>query len=174
MKRTLALLGTLFLLTGCSAANETDYPEKMPDDFDICYQYWIGEKNILDTYENYIQKDLVTLDPVQTEFIATEEEKQTIYEKIIELDIASINREMTSAVLTTDDTMMDVTPCTYYDIRFTIDGKEYHITGDETAHGYRDSDEDAGNFIEFTRFMIGFMTSTDEYASLPEAEGGYE
>jgi len=154
-------------------SEDVGLPEEMPDDFEISYSWWIGGKNTLDTYENYIEKDLVFDGTVIAEYFPDEAEMKALYRILFEHDISGIDREMTSAVLATDDSTLHVEPCTYYAIKFTADGKIYHITGDATAWGYRDSDKDAGAFCAFNNEMNQFFRETDEYKSLPEPEGGY-
>ena len=53
-------------------------PEEMPKDFDISYSWWIGGKNTLDTYENYIEKDLVFDGTVTAEYFPDEAEMKEI------------------------------------------------------------------------------------------------
>lgn len=193
MKFLVSIITALFLATGCTSPGKElpketeltpeviepltetipELPEEMPEDFDICFRYWIGGENILDTYEGYIQKDLVIDGTVRTDYAPAEEEMQAIYDLVLAYELDSIDREMTSKVLTTDDTTLAIEPCTYYDIRFTADGKEYHIVGDETAFGYRESDGDAEYFCAFVTEMKKVLHETYEYQSLPEPEGGY-
>ena len=54
---TLALIMTVGIFAGCGAQTET----AAPADFAIRLEVWIdgSQRNILDTYEGYIQKDLV-------------------------------------------------------------------------------------------------------------------
>lgn len=167
----LVFVALISLFAGCSAV-ETD-TKTFPDAFAIYFSCWINEsqKNILDTYEGYIQKDLVELGVATTEYSASDEVLKSIYEQIGALDLTSIERVMTSKVLTTDDTGVAMEPCTYYEIRFTIDGTEYRISGDATAWYYEDSD--AASFTCFVEFMNDLMRSSEEYQSLPDAEGGY-
>lgn len=149
---------------------------EMPADFAIYFSCWIdkNQKSILDTNEGYIQKDLVLSGVATADYSISDEVLRSIYEQIVELDLISIERVMTSEVLTTDNIMVEVMPCTYYEIRFTIDGTEHSISGDATAWSYRDSDDDVARFISFVDFMNDLMQSSEEYQSLPEHEGGYE
>lgn len=73
MKKLALIMLAFVFLVGCgkysSDADVTGLPTDMPEDFNITYEDWIAEsnKNIFDTYEGYIQKDLVisgTLKPI--------------------------------------------------------------------------------------------------------------
>lgn len=153
------------------------YPADMPEDFAVRFQWWIQESQpeIFDTYQGLLQKDLVQNGTAADDaYEATEETLHAVYEQLTALDAASIDRTMTTAVLTTDDTLVGVEPCTYYELQFTINGKTYLLQGDSTAWFYRDSDQDAHRFCELVSFLLQLVTELPEYQSLPETIGGYE
>ena len=173
------LLLLIFTLFGCETTGgnlevtSSNTSNDTPSDFAIYYSDWIVNKNILDTYEGYIQKDLIENGVDRVDYDISDDILQSIYDKIIELDLCSIDKEMTSANLTTSDKIYGVEPCTHYEIKFTINGKIYTITGDETANSHKNN-ENAKSFCEFISFMRQIIISTDEYKSLPEAQGGYQ
>lgn len=147
--------------------------QQMPADFAIRFTWSIAAENIYDTYAGQLQKDLV-LDGVATaDFEPDEAVLEQIWQQICLLDIRSIDREMTSAVLTTTDQAIACEPLTVYKIQFTANGEVYTVKGDETASFYPE-DGDAQHFMEFVKFMCGIMQDTPEYQQLPEANGGYD
>lgn len=148
--------------------------EQLPPDFAVSFSCWIDEsqKNILDTYEGRIQKDLVSAGVAETAYTASAETLQAIYSQLVDLDAASIDRTMTSAVLTTDDTMVAMEPCTYYMLQFTMNGTTYQLQGDETAAAYADAGAQA--FTQLMHWLRELLCATPEYQSLPAAEGAYE
>lgn len=155
------------------AVEEPMEGQQIPEDFNIRFTWSIGAENVYDTYTGSIQKDLVLDGVAQTAFQPEEAVLEEIYWKLQELDIAAIDRVMTSEVLTTTDQIMACTPLTVYTIRFTMDGVTYTVEGDCTASGYPE-DADAAHFMEFVEFMHAVMWETPEYQQLPETNGAYE
>lgn len=172
MKKVILILLLLALLAGC-ADSKVQYPEQMPEDFAIRYSWAIGPENVYDTYEGILQKDLVLDGIAVMEFEPDREELEQIYQKIRELDIASIDREMTAAQLAKGDEMVAMTPLTVYKIQFTINGSIYDLNGDATASCYP-KDKDAVRFMEFVEFMRDIMVNNREYKQMPKHNGGYD
>lgn len=162
--------------TDVGADTETDAPDvKLPADFNICYKTWIGsDKNIYDTYSDTLTKDLAPGSASAT----LEADRRTlteIYQMLVSCDISSIDREMTSEVLTKDpDLLVMMAPLTHYEITFTADGKTYTVIGDATAGGHTKEDVDAENFMAFCQFMSNLMYDTFDEADMPPILGGYE
>ena len=154
--------------------SHVEMPAGIPEDFNICFKFGIGADNIYDTYTGTIQKDLVTNGVATAEFTPSEETLREIYAKSVEYDIYSITREMTSSVLTTDDTLIRAEPNTYYEITITAGGGTHTVKGDYTAWEYTETDTDADNFMQFVRFMIETLYDEPEYQKLPDAVGGYD
>ncbi len=152
------------------------FPKALGEVFDICYSSWYlpGQKNIYDTVGETIQKDLVTNGVASTDYTPDEETLLSIWNQIAELELLSIDREMTSAVLTDSDQVIGIEPCVYYEIQIRIGTAEYSIKGDATAHYYKGTDPQAAHFTQFVAFMDQVMKGTPEYQFLPEAVGAYE
>lgn len=148
---------------------------EIPADFDICYKTWIGsDKNVYDTYSGTLIKDLAPGSASAT-LEADRETLTEIYRMLVSCDIASIDREMTSEVLTKDpDLLVMMEPLTHYEITFTADGKTYTVIGDATAGGHTKEDVDEENFMMFCQFMSNLMYDTFEDADMPPILGGYE
>lgn len=177
MYRRIALIVSVLLmlsliLTGCGK-EAVSYPEQMPEDFNIRFVWAIGGENIYDSFTGQIQKDLVMDGVASAEFEPDPAERKQIYEKLRELDIASIDREMTSAVLTTTNEIIACIPLTTYEISFTMNGETFHLKGDYTAASYT-RDKDAVRFMEFVDFMCQLTRQNPAYQSLPDANGAYE
>ncbi|MBO5258598.1 MAG: hypothetical protein J6C42_13940 [Clostridia bacterium] len=169
MKKWLPLLFCgLLLFTACG----NRMPEGVPQDFAVYYADWINESqpDILDTYEGYIQKDLIMDGTAKTDYTPSEEEITAIYDKIVELELWKMPDNMRAEAEV-------IQPMTYMEIRFTMNGKTYEILADTTVfHGYNENiePEEAETVGKFCMFMQQFMMDTDEYQSLPESRGGYQ
>lgn len=170
------MISAVFFSCGSRELLKSSLPEEMPDDFAIVWEDWIEEsnKNVFDTYKGYIQKDLITAGTARAEFTPSEEVKSEIYSMVRECALDKISRNLTSSELVGDrGEVVDVIPCTYYNVTFTALGNTYTISGDYTMSEYISEEEDAANFWNFIQFMSNLYRSVDEYKSLPEAEGGY-
>ncbi|MBQ8369073.1 MAG: hypothetical protein IJY35_03730 [Clostridia bacterium] len=169
MKKWLPMLFCgLLLFTACG----NRMPEGVPQDFAVYYADWINESqpDILDTYEGYIQKDLIMDGTAKTDYTPSEEEITAIYDKIVELELWKMPDNMRAEAEV-------IQPMTYMEIRFTMNGKTYEILADTTVfHGYNENiePEEAETVGKFCMFMQQFMMDTDEYQSLPESMGGYQ
>ncbi|MBE6710369.1 MAG: hypothetical protein E7579_04530 [Ruminococcaceae bacterium] len=168
MKRIFPFILTVVLLTACG----NRMPEGVPQDFAVYYADWINESqpDILDTYEGYIQKDLIMDGTAKTDYTPSEEEITAIYDKIVELELWKMPDNMRAEAEV-------IQPMTYMEIRFTMNGKTYEILADTTVfHGYNENiePEEAETVGKFCMFMQQFMMDTDEYQSLPESRGGYQ
>lgn len=177
MKRTVMVFLCIALITSFCGCRQTDSAQngtRVPEDFNIYFEFGVTNLNHFDTYDDVIQKDLVTPDrDVATAKLDVSEKQMTeIYKKLIQYDIASISTEMTAENLTTDGTISAVTPLTKYDIQFTINGARYRICGDDTAKHYTEN-EQAKNFVEFVQYMKEIYYNCPEYKTLPETESGY-
>lgn len=168
--RFLLLLLTLvlFVLVGCGGR---EMPEGVPNDFAFYYADWINEnqKNILDTYEGILQKDLIQNGIAQETYTPTDETLTAVYQKIVELGLQNLTGDYrTDAGL--------IQPMTCFEIRFTMDGQTCEILANAGIWGAvvrKDTSEDAEKIEEFCHFMSDVLRETEEYASLPEREGGY-
>ena len=170
MKKILSLfLCGLLLFTACGGR---PMPDGVPEDFAVYYADWINESqpDIFDTYEGYIQKDLIMDGTAKTDYTPSDDVITAIYDKITELDLWKVPENLRA-----EDEVIQ--PMTYMEIRFTADGKTYEILADATVfHGVNEKldPDDAEKVGEFCIFMQKLMMETEEYKSLPESRGGYQ
>ena len=170
MKKWLPLfLCGLLLFTACG----NRMPEGVPQDFAVYYAMGIdnGQMNILDTYEGYIQKDLIRKGTARADYTPTDEEIVAIYDKITELELWTMPNNVRGDKNT-------ISPMTFFEIRFTMDGTTYEILADATiTHSTwlneNITSEQAEAINTFCMFLHELMMDTDEYQSLPDSEGGY-
>ena len=179
MKKYVILILTVilaFALCSCGKpVEEKPQSEEPAHSFDIRYCEWIvpGNEGIYDTKNGILQKDLVTAGTASCELSVSEEIKQQIYDKAVNLDIMSITKNMTSENLAKGNMLYGVEPCREYEIILYIDGVEYKITGDDTAE-YYSGDKEAKHFWEFRTYMHELLWQSEEFKNLPDAVGGYE
>lgn len=162
--------------TGAAGAGTSLLPESMPEDFSVRFECWIvnARHNILDTGEGFVQKDLVNDGTAKTDYTADRKTLEAIYASLRSCALDLIVREMTSDALAKDELHYAVTPLTCYSVTFSACGTVYTVTGDATANGYISSDPEAAAFMTFIRYINVLLYNSEEYKSLPAANGGYD
>ena len=178
MKKIISLcLVFLLLLSGCakfvvpkSIPHTVDLPDERPKDFAIFFRWGYSSRNFFDTYEGKIGKDLIIDGGAESELSLSEETLDKIYMALRRYDIASIDFALNSQnCAALGESVVYMTPCAEYTIRFRVDGVEYKITGDDTAQEYACSEQ----FFAFVEFMEELIYDTPEYQAFPQAKGGY-
>ena len=151
-------------------------PDAMPEDFAVRFEEWYDpeQKNVLDTFEGRIEKDLVEDGRAETDFTPSGPLREQLYRMIRESGIVSIRRAMTSRVLATGDEQVACEPLLCWKVVFRAGGKTYRIDGDATAEYYREAVPDAGRFTDFCWEMNELLRNLPEFRALPESRGAYE
>ncbi|MBR2353725.1 MAG: hypothetical protein IKA76_04390 [Clostridia bacterium] len=150
-----------------------------PHDFAIRLEVWINgsQRNILDTYEGYIQKDLVADGVSRQAYTPSYAEKCQLYYAVLALventDL-DFSRPVTYNNCAIYQNAIYITPLTCYSLQFTANGKTLVISGDATAGECIEQSDEAKYFMEAVREISRFYRNTEEYKSMPEANGGYE
>jgi len=151
---------------------ECIYPETMPDDFAVRFEMWIDvtQKNIFDTYDGYVQKDLVRNGIFGKQFEPSREMMDEIYTKLVECDLASVNKEVTwNGLYGTGERIIE--PNVQFQLYFTVDGREYLILGD--SMGLKADHDMAERTNDFLYYLSGLKEELQTQLNFPEAEGGY-
>ncbi len=151
---------------------KSPYPETMPDDFNLRFEMWIDvkQKNIFDTYDGYVQKDLIRNGTFGKQFEPSREMMEEIYAKLVECDMASVNKEITwNGLYGTGERHSE--PNIRFQLYFTVDGREYLILGDSMGLGA--DHKMAENTNDFLRYLSGLKEELQTQLNFPEADGGY-
>ena len=150
-----------------------------PEDFAIHFELWIdgSQRNILDTYEGYIQKDLVLAGVSKKEYTANYPERCQLYQFVLAFEKRTdwdFSKDVTYDNYANEEISVSMDPLTKYYIKFTANGKTFEISGDATAAECTDQSYEAQHFIQAVRGLYNYYINTDVYKSMPEANGGYE
>ncbi len=151
---------------------KSPYPEIMPDDFNLRFEMWIDvtQKNIFDTYDGYVQADLVSAGTLGKQFEPSREMMEEIYAKLVECDMASVNKEITwNGLYGTSERHSE--PNIQFQLYFTVDGREYLILGDSMGLGA--DHKMSENTNDFLRYLSGLKEELQTQLNFPEADGGY-
>ncbi len=181
MKKTAALIFAiaLTLILGACGAKQPETSagssENM-DDFSLCFSWWFmpQQKNVIDTGEGRMQKDLVIAGTAAADFVPVDKLLEEFRDIVTRYDLESIHRRMTTSVLSKDGSEVNVEPNTYYEITFTLNGKTSKVSGDYSASFYTSKDEEAKRFMEAVGKLREKVESLPEWKAMPEAEGAYE
>ena len=153
--------------------NAEDISTPYPSDFAIRFSAQIGEvPNVLDTFDGYIQKDLVLAIPnkAKTDYNPTEAELQYLWYLVESHGITSMPSDMVPKP--DDDAFVTVRPNTRYTITIRANGNTYTVTGDSGT--CMTEGEMKEQFRSFVGQMHNLLQSTDQWKSLPDAKGVYE
>ncbi len=151
-----------------------------PEDFAVHFESRTGKHpNCFDTFDGYVQKDLVQKFPgyAKAKLELTDAEKQYLWEITKQCGIIGMSGDMTMDGV-------DAEPNTDYTVTVRANGKTYTVTGDGAAmyaggyhHDGTPRDEwtaEHTHFYTYVMLLRNFMYDTDEWQKLPEAEGGYD
>ncbi|WP_042475674.1 hypothetical protein [Bacillus ndiopicus] len=166
MKKLFALFAFITILVGCQAKDEmaVTLPDEMPTDFNFKVQFGIGTKNIIDTYENTVTKDLISDGTASTPFQFTEEEMTFIYNEMKESDVGATKKLIPKSNCGMEPYSEDIW-------HITINGQtiDYELTD-----RYCKLTKDAEELLALREKIFSIVRSKPEYQDLPEPRGGYE
>ena len=150
-----------------------------PADFAIHFETWIdgNQRNVLDTYEGYIQKDLVADGVSKKDYTPSHVELCQLYQFVLALeyrDELDFSKPVTYDNYADEELSLSMNPLVCYYLKFTANGKTIEISGDATAGECTDQSQEALYFIQAIRHIGHFCNNTDVYKSMPKANGGYD
>jgi hypothetical protein len=132
----------------------------------------VNQKNILDTYDGYVQKDLIRNGTFGKQFEPSHEMMEGIYAKLVECDMVSVDKEITpQGILGGDAPVSSVSPNTSFQIYFTINGREYLVLGNISGLGIKNSM--TKNCNAFLRYLCELQEQLETDMDFPKADGGY-
>lgn len=172
------LLLTCFLLVGCSQekqgieekeaviedSNTITMPEAIPSDFDFIVEFGVDKRNVINTYEDTVTKDLVADGTVTTNLTFTTEEMDMIYQKMKEINITGTKNFNPQTNCLREPHSED-------EWEITINLEVFTHTVSEQ---YCEISDDAKQLIELRNYVFSLVKNKEEYKKLPEANGGYE
>lgn len=132
---------------------------KKQEGFNFIFKYGVDAKNVLDTFAKTYEKDMVEEKSVTINFELSQSELQSIYQKIIELDL--FNKTPV------ENSDMQVTPCSSYYLKTEINSIQKEINWNNCNGVIKDE------FNIFSDYVIKIIELKKEYQKLPPAKGGY-
>ena len=137
-----------------------------PADFAITFTAQTGKvPNVLDTFDGYIQKDMVAGIPgkVSCAYKPTEAELQYLWYLVESYGITSMPSDMHAVQM--GDTHVAVTPNCEYTVTIRANGYTYTVRGDSVTGMV--AGQYNKEFASFVGHVYNFMVSTGQWRSLP-------
>lgn len=162
------LLCIALFISLVSCANNSQAHGTAPDDFNFSLCFGVDGKNKLDTYKETFTKDLV-IDGTETiDFAIPKEEKQRIYEALLQYGIDQMPDD-----LSVDDYYL--TPANHLIFTYTCQNRTKEIVW---SNGYWSEDdslpEQNNRFLRFVKIICEYIQETDQYKNMSPSRGGYD
>lgn len=126
-------------------------------------------RNILDTYRGTYTKDVVVDEAVTTTLVLTDEELETIYRKMMEIDFFSFP-ELYKPEAKSEVTCV-FTPASSYHYEVTYNGTVKKVTWSNAY--YCSEDQETRDLMALNKVILSIVESKPEYQALPEPKEGY-
>lgn len=160
---TLAILVPLLGIAGCGER------ELQISDFDLEFKYGITASNVLNTFEGTYTKDMVADPPITIDLALSEEEKEEIYLKMVEIDFFDYPDVFSVEVLP-DAIMTIVTPHSSYYFRVVYGSQTKELRWDDDI---KNPDQQADQLRELIILIRNIVESKEDYKALPTPTSAY-
>lgn len=154
----IGLLTILLVFSGC-----TEDSNQMPNDFNFSLTYGTYGKQLIDTFNNVVVKDLIEDGTIETELILSEEEMKQIYVRMQELDIMGeldLDRDK--------DCIIEPPSVSNWTIQMNNQTKTISLPT------YCDYPDHARELLRLEEFIHELVSEREEYQALPDSVGVYE
>ncbi|MEW9673907.1 hypothetical protein [Ammoniphilus sp. 3BR4] len=141
-------------------------PKQMPQDFEFLVKYGVGNKNILNTFEDTFTKDMVVDPAITINLKLSQEEMKTIYDEMRRINILDYPTRFDP------ESNIIETPHQSYYLKIQISGEQKEIYWEQ---GISSGEDEAIKLKELIDWYIRdeIIQSRPEYKKLPEPRGGY-
>ena len=156
-------MAVLFGTVGCV----TPPPEESK--FNLIFYYGVGANNGLNTFEGTYTKDMIMDPPITVNLSLSEEELDSIYRKMVEIDFFDYPDEFSVSVPSGEAIGM-VTPHSSYYFKVEYDSKVKELRWEDKI---TNEDEKANKLRELIKLIRDIVESKEEYKELPEPRSGY-
>jgi hypothetical protein len=169
MKKALLFMASLLLAIILFGVTSCDNPAPVESSFNLIFKYGVTAKNELDTFKGKFTKDMITDPSITIELSLSEVEKESIYQKMVEIDFFSYPDRFKVNVPPGELTGM-VTPYSTYYFKAEYDSQVKELWwGDEITN----PDQKAEKLRGLIMLIRNIVESKEEYKKLPEPRSGY-
>jgi hypothetical protein len=175
---TIALVILLAGATGCgkyipeastTPAGGLNTPTLAQSNFNFIFKYGVTGRTTLDTYQGTYTKDMVMDPDITIELTLSQEEMDSIYQKMVEIDFFKYPDEFSVSV-PEGERKAEVTPYSTYFFQVTYGEKTKELLWHDKI---MNPDEKADKLKGLINIIINIIESKEEYKALPKANGGY-
>jgi len=135
--------------------------------FNLKFSYGVGAKNVLNTFDNTYTKDLILDGTITVPFTISENDKEPISLKMLEIDFFSYPDTF---VVPTGDIVGFITPHSTYDFEVEYQSNIKYL---HWSDYFVSQDSIAVKLRELIVLIEDLIQSNPEYSKLQPAKGGY-
>ena len=138
----------------------------------IIFRYGVSggkHPNKLDTIKGYFQKDMVNKDPAWTKMDLTQDELDTIYQKMVDIDFFSYPKGFQPKM--EGEAIGDVTPFSVYYLEYKDETRTKVVYW--TTQYSVPTDTQYMNLRELAHLIIEIIQAKPEYQKMPKPTAGY-
>ena len=137
--------------------------------FNLIFRYGVMSKNILDTFQGTFSKDMVRDPSITIDLSLSQEEMDSIYQKMVEIDFFNYPDEFKVPV-PPDGLVQIVTPYSsyYFRVKYGSEIKELRWKDEIKNENIK-----ADKLRELIKLIRDIIESKEEYQKLPEPTSGY-
>jgi hypothetical protein len=164
------ITGLIILLTGMTGCTPGDAGANTDNDnFNFIFKYGFSGRNTLDTFAGTFTKDMGLEAPITIELRLSQEEMNSIYQKMVEIDFFNYPDRF-SVNVPPGEPKTRVTPYPSYFFKVTYQGHTKELLWHEKI---TNSEARADKLRELIALIKGIIESKEEYKKLPEPKSGY-
>lgn len=152
----------MMILGSCSNESNNAYNE-MPADFDFSLKYGVYGKEEINTFQDFIVKDLVEDGTVQASLILNEQDMNDIYNEMMTLNIMDELELKKEEGCDSEPPSMRV-----WDIHMNGETKKFNY------QSYCETPPDVLKLYQLEEFIRKIIIQKEEYKKLPAVNGSYE
>ncbi len=154
-----AILGT----AGCTA------PASGESSFNLVFQSGVGARNRLDTFNGTFTKDMIMEPSIKVKLSLSEEELDSIYQKMMEIDFFNYPDRFSVTVPPGESTII-VTPYESYYFKVRYGSRVKELWWEDEI---KNENIEADRLRELIELIWSIVQSKEEYKKLPPPKGGY-
>jgi hypothetical protein len=157
-------------ITGCASGNAgANTMSAGADNFNFIFKYGFSGRNTLDTFKVIYTKDMGLDAPITIPLSLTQEEKDKIYQKMVEIDFFHYPDRF-SVHVPDGEIENRVMPYSSYFFKVTNHGQTKELLWHEKV---TNSEAKADKLRELIKLIRDIIESREEYKKLPEPKAGY-
>jgi len=165
-KSWLVIITLVLLFTGVIGCEKQPTKES---GFNFIFKYGIAGRNTLDTFQATFTKDMVMDPAITVKLTLTPEEKDTIYQKMLEIDFFNYPDKF-SVDVPEGEVKTEVTLYSTYFFRVEYGQRTKELLWHDK---YTNLDIPGNKLMELITLIRNIVESKEEYKKLPEPKSGY-